>query len=45
MKIEVYMNEKLEEQKRNYTITKVLGDIIEPTEPDNNQQSLFEQDK
>lgn len=45
MKIEAYMNEKLEVQKRNYAIIKVLGDIIEPKESDDNQQSLFEQNE
>ena len=42
MKIEVYMNEKLEIQRRNYTIVEVLGDVIEPSETDDEQQSLFE---
>lgn len=42
MKIEVFMDEKLEVQRRNYTIVEVLGDIIEPSESDDGQQSLFE---
>lgn len=41
MKIEAYMNEKLEVQRRNYTILKVLGDIIEPSETGDGQQSFL----
>lgn len=42
MRIEVYLNEKLEVQKRIYSIIEVLGDIIEPSEVDDDQQSFFE---
>ena len=42
MKIEAFYNEKLEIQKYIYTVTEVLGEIIEPSEEDSNQQSFFE---
>lgn len=42
MRIEVYLNEKPEVQKRIYSIIEVLGDIIEPSEVDDDQQSFFE---
>lgn len=42
MKIEAFYNEKLEIQKYIYTVTEVLGEVIEPSEEDSNQQSFFE---
>lgn len=41
MRIEAFLDEKLEVKKHNYTITEVLGDIIEPAGSNYDQQSLF----
>lgn len=41
MLIQVYMNEKLEIERKAYTILEVTGDIIEPDDIDQGQLDLF----
>ena len=41
MLIQVFMNEKLEIERRSYTILEVTGNIIEPYDTDYNQIDLF----
>ena len=41
MLIQVFMNEKLEIERKSYTILEVTGDIIEPDDTEEEQIDLF----